>query len=108
MSEFATLELELTTPIARLTLARAQRLNALSPDALAELVAASEQISAHPDVKVVILGGKGRAFCAGYDLDAVQDTPSAERVDLGRRMAEAVNGISALTIAAIQGHCVGG
>src|SRR5579864_4584084 len=108
MSEFTTLELDLAAPIARLTLSRPERLNALSPEALAELAAAADQIGAKDDVKVVILRGAGRAFCAGYDLEAVDGTPSAERVDLGRRMAEAVSGIPALTVAAIHGHCVGG
>src|SRR5579863_3646176 len=108
MPEFTTLELDLATPVTRLTLARPERLNALSPEVLTELAAASDRISASSDVKVVVVSGAGRAFCAGYDLDAVQGTPSAEGVDLGRRMAGAVAGIPALTIAAIHGHCVGG
>lgn len=107
MSGFNTLELELTTPVARLTLARPERLNALSPETLAELAAASGQLTAS-DVKVVIVAGQGRAFCAGYDLAAVDGPPDSARVDLGRRMAEAISGIQALTIAAIHGHCVGG
>jgi enoyl-CoA hydratase/carnithine racemase len=108
MGEFGTLELDLAAPIARLTLARPDRLNALSPEALSELAAASERIGRADGVKVLIVGGAGRAFCAGYDLNAVEGAPDAGRVDLGRRMADAVSAIPALTIAAIHGHCVGG
>lgn len=108
MTEFITLDLDPAAPIARLTLARPDRLNALSPQALSELVAAGNEIASNGDVKVVIVGGKGRAFCAGYDIDVVDATPDSERVDLGRRMADAVTNIPALTIAAIHGHCVGG
>ena len=108
MAEFSTLVLDTDAPIARLTLSRPERLNALSPTALAELVAAADVLGAVSGIKVVIVRGAGRAFCAGYDLDAVDGTPDAERVDLGRRMAEAVDAIPALTVAAIHGHCVGG
>jgi enoyl-CoA hydratase/carnithine racemase len=108
MSDFSTLQLDLTAPVARLTLDRPERLNALSPQALAELASAAEQVTPASGVKVVVVSGAGRAFCAGYDLDAVDAPPDAERVDLGRRMAEAISGIPALTIAAIHGYCVGG
>ncbi len=75
---------------------------------LVELIRAAEMVGECGGVKVVIVGGAGRAFCAGFDLDAVGGGPVADQVDLGRRMADAVSGIPALTIAAIHGHCVGG
>lgn len=108
MAEFATLQVDLAAPISRITLSRPERLNALNPEALAELVAAAAEISATGDVKVVTVRGSGRAFCAGYDLGAVDGAPDADRVDLGRRMAQAMSDIPALTIAAVHGHCVGG
>jgi len=110
VSALTELVLDLDPPIARITLARPKRLNALSPALLAELVAAAATVGAERDVKVVIVSGQGRAFSAGFDLDAVgqgHGSP-AEQVDLGRRMAEAISAIPALTIAAIHGHCVGG
>ena len=108
MGEFETLELDLASPVAELTLNRPQRLNALSPQTLQELIAAAGQIAAAGGVKVVLVRGAGRAFCAGYDLGAVGQEPGAQGVDLGRRMAEAVSRIPALTLAAVHGHCVGG
>lgn len=108
MEQFATLNLALGAPISRITLSNPERLNALSPQMLGELIAAAETVARSSGVKVVIVAGAGRAFCAGFALDAVSAQPTAELVDQGRRMAEAVGGIPALTIAAIHGHCVGG
>jgi enoyl-CoA hydratase/carnithine racemase len=108
MGEFTTLELALTAPIARITLSRPERLNAMSPRMLEELVEASHALAADEAIKVVVVRGAGRAFSAGFDLDAAGGDPDPARTDLGRQMAEAVSGIPAITIAAIHGHCVGG
>ena len=108
MSHFTTLKLEVTAPIARLTLARPERLNALSPQMLGELISAADVLADAGESKVVVVRAEGRAFCAGFDLGAIGGEVSRDEVDLGRRMAEAVSSIPALTIAAIRGHCVGG
>lgn len=104
---------DLAAPVARITLSRPERLNALSPALLEELAATARALDERPEVKVVIVRGEGRAFCAGFDLTsfAGQDAAGAsprETADLGRRMAEAVTRMRALTIARIHGHCVGG
>ena len=106
------LTLEVDGAVARLTLARPEKLNALSPQLLGELIDAARALDARPEVKVVIVAGAGRAFCAGFDLGAfaAQDGEGTARetADLGRRMAGAITGMRALTIARIHGHCVGG
>ena len=109
----ALLTCDLAAPVARLTLSRPGKLNALSPALLEELIEAARALDARREVKVVIVSGEGRAFCAGFDLTSFAaqdaDTPSPrETADLGRRMAEAVTQMRALTIARIHGHCVGG
>jgi len=103
-----TLALDLGEPVARVTLNRPDRLNALSTQALEELVSAAELIGAADGVKVVIVRGAGRAFSAGFDLDSAGGEPDRDRIGLGRRMADAVSAIPAVTIASIHGHCVGG
>jgi enoyl-CoA hydratase/carnithine racemase len=108
MPEFADLALELYPPRAQITLTRPERLNALSPALLRELISAAEVLTAEPAVKVVVVRGAGRAFSAGFDLDAVAEGTVTDRADLGRQMAAAVSRIPAITIAAIHGHCVGG
>ncbi len=106
------LTLQADGAVARLTLARPEKLNALSPQMLGELIETARVLDAQPDVKVVILAGAGRSFCAGFDLAAfaAQGTTGSARetADLGRRMAEAITAMRALTIAQIHGHCVGG
>jgi enoyl-CoA hydratase len=42
-----------------------------------ELADAVERANAEPDVRVIVLSGAGRSFCAGYDLDAYAQTPGA-------------------------------
>jgi enoyl-CoA hydratase/carnithine racemase len=106
--EFTTLTVDADAPVARLTLNRPDRLNALSPEALTELITAADLLAEASTVKVVIVSGAGRAFSAGFDLSGFDGQPNAERVDLGRRMAQAITAIPAITVAAIHGHCVGG
>lgn len=60
---------EVTDRIAHLTLNRPDKRNALTPTLIAELTHALEQAERDPAVKVVILQGAGKAFCAGLDLD---------------------------------------
>ena len=108
---FEFLELHVADGVGRLALNRPERLNALSPAVLNELIDASHWLASQGDLRVLRVVGKGRAFCAGFDLDSMRSsrgTLSRETTDLGRRMAEAVSAIPAITIAAVQGHCVGG
>jgi enoyl-CoA hydratase/carnithine racemase len=100
--------------IGSLVLDRPAKLNAMSRRMLAELVAAAEWFDAQREVKVVVVRGEGRAFTGGADITAMGPSDDGsgdggrEGVDLGRRMAEAVGDMRAMTIAAIHGHCVGG
>ncbi|MEO6408221.1 MAG: crotonase/enoyl-CoA hydratase family protein, partial [Burkholderiaceae bacterium] len=54
--------------IARITLNRPDRLNAIGPDMPGEIRAAVRWAEDDDEVHVVVLGGTGRSFCAGYDL----------------------------------------
>jgi len=54
--------------IARVTLNRPEKLNALSNTLLDELESALREAERDPEVRVVVLRGAGRAFSAGYDL----------------------------------------
>jgi enoyl-CoA hydratase len=66
--EFETLNYEVAGRIARITLNRPERLNAIVPAMPREIRLAVEQANADDAVHVIILQGAGRAFCAGYDL----------------------------------------
>jgi enoyl-CoA hydratase len=66
---FETLDYSASERIARITLNRPERLNAINATMTRELRQAVADANADPDVRVIILSGAGRAFCAGYDLD---------------------------------------
>jgi len=56
--------------IMTITLARPERLNAMTETMRAELISCLDRADADPDVRVVVITGDGRAFCAGTDLVA--------------------------------------
>ncbi|NGM70496.1 enoyl-CoA hydratase/isomerase family protein [Natronolimnobius sp. AArcel1] len=60
--------LERAPPIQRITLNRPDRLNALATQTWAELRDALRDADEDDEVRVIILGGEGRAFCSGDDI----------------------------------------
>jgi len=61
--------------VATLTLNRTEKHNALSAGMIAELTDAAAQLGADPKIRVVVLTGAGKSFCAGggFALDATAD-----------------------------------
>ena len=108
---FETVTVEVDGRVGRLTLSRPDKLNPLSTATLRELADAARWFDDQPEVRVVIVSGAGRAFSAGADLASFSrpagESPRAA-ADAGRLMAEAIEAMQALTIAAIRGWCVGG
>ncbi|MDP2136016.1 MAG: crotonase/enoyl-CoA hydratase family protein [Sulfuritalea sp.] len=74
-----TLTYETEGRIARITLNRPERLNAIVPAMPREIRIAVDRANADDEIHVIILQGAGRAFCSGYDLkdfaEADVDTP---------------------------------
>ncbi|MBX3437140.1 MAG: enoyl-CoA hydratase [Planctomycetaceae bacterium] len=73
--------------VATITFNRPDRLNAITKDLEAELFSAMQQAEAAEEVRVIILTGAGRGFCAGADLDALSwiagtDWNTADDADL--------------------------
>jgi len=68
--DLKTLRFVLEGPVARLTLNRPDKLNAFNTQMMQEMIAAFDQTDADDSVRVVIVTGAGRAFCAGADLSA--------------------------------------
>lgn len=89
--------------VLQLRLARPQRLNALTLDLARELLAAVERAQADDAVRVLLLAGEGRAFCAGKDRD---DPPDDTFVDTLQRLAAALMHGKPV-VAAVQGWAVG-
>ncbi len=67
--EYSQIVYEVSNRILTITLNRPERLNAFTPVMCKELVDAFGRADADDDVRVVIVTGAGRAFCAGADLD---------------------------------------
>lgn len=65
-------------PIARLTLNAPEKLNALSDAMLAALQAEFDSLRDDRSIRAVILGGAGKAFCAGHDLKEMTQGRQAE------------------------------
>jgi enoyl-CoA hydratase/carnithine racemase len=65
---FATIRLQLGGPIARLTLNRPDRLNAINRQMLGELQQALHAVEADAATRVLIVGGAGGNFSSGFDL----------------------------------------
>jgi enoyl-CoA hydratase/carnithine racemase len=111
LPRFESLSLQLDGGIARLMLNRPRKLNALSPALMQEIIVAARFLAALDTLRLVLIGGEGRAFCAGFDLAAMCETRTADGVEgpeLGLQLVEAIEAIPAITLAAVQGHCIGG
>jgi enoyl-CoA hydratase/carnithine racemase len=70
--------------IADVRLVRADKMNALDAAMFDALVAATERLSGEKAVRVVVLSGEGRAFCAGLDMGRFAPPEAAQRGN-GRR-----------------------
>lgn len=108
---FETLKVEVRDAIGEIRLIRGDKLNALSIETLEELARAARQLDEEPGVKVVVVSSEGRAFSAGADLSSFTSTggrSTREVAEIGRRMGDAIEAMRALTIARIQGWCIGG
>jgi enoyl-CoA hydratase/carnithine racemase len=72
--EHTTIDTELRDRILTITLDRPDRLNAFTVPMQRELVDAIDRVDADPEVRAVVITGRGRGFCAGADLESGGDT----------------------------------
>jgi enoyl-CoA hydratase len=120
---YTTLLYQVDGPLARVTLNRPERLNAIDRRMPGEIAEALAEANADPSVRVVVLRGAGRAFCSGYDLDwATREANEALEREKGvwdpvadyRMMSANVRAYMALwespkpVVAGIHGWCLGG
>lgn len=102
--------------VVRVWLDRTQILNALDSQTLDEITAVYREVGELDEVRVVVLGGRGRAFTAGADLGnhpsrpAADDTPRKHRriAETGRRAIDSILACPAVTLARTHSHVVGG
>ena len=96
--------------ITTMTLNRPSKRNALSLELIEAMYEKLEEVERDKEMRVFVLAGEGRSFCAGMDLKGVIDDPVKMKQML-RRLSEATKRIRSLpvpTIATVQGAAVGG
>jgi enoyl-CoA hydratase/carnithine racemase len=114
--DYRAIRLTIEGRVARLTLDRPAKLNALDPEMLGELLDALARVR-RSGASVLVLTGNGRAFCAGVDLtssffmEGVADQTGfagKDLLDWQHAMIEAIYDLPQLTVCAINGDAVGG
>jgi enoyl-CoA hydratase/carnithine racemase len=115
--EYTQIAYEVDDRVATITLDRPDRMNAFTPTMMRELVDAFDRVDADDEVRVVIVTGRGRAFCAGADLgggaktfdaDAKGDRPrDTIPRDSGGRVTLRIFQCTKPVIAAMNGSAVG-
>jgi enoyl-CoA hydratase len=106
------IRLAIADGIAQITLARPDKLNALDEAMIAGLAEAAARIDRDGSVRVAILSGEGKAFCAGGDIKAWGGLTPLEMgqvwVRTGHRTFDALARLRVPLIAALNGHALGG
>lgn len=100
--------------ICYLTLNRPEVFNALNLQLVRDLITALKRAESDPAVRVIILKGAGKAWCAGGDLEELLELTEGSAADRRaylldfKGMIDTVRSISKPVIAAVHGACVGG
>ena len=108
MTPFSTIDWRVTDGVARLVLDRPARLNAFTEEMHAEVREALSR-AGRDGARVLVLTGAGRAFCAGADLSAGEDTFAGGRAGDAPRPTEPLwpYQVRKPVIAAINGAAIG-
>jgi 2-(1,2-epoxy-1,2-dihydrophenyl)acetyl-CoA isomerase len=88
---FETILFEISGAVASLTLNRPDKLNAFTAQMHQELRDAMMELKAHSDVRVLLITGSGRGFCAGQDLSERVMTEASGPFDLGATLERNYN-----------------
>ena len=114
MPEYETIILDTDSSLATITLNRPDKLNAIGGPMREEIGAALEQIEADQELRVAVLTGAGRGFCAGGDIDNLKKLREAgdERgfqdiLAKGKGVSRYIRSMSKPVIAAVNGPCAG-
>src|SRR5690242_19927254 len=91
-------ELEREGGVARIFLNRPQKVNALDAVLLDALAARLEGLSADESLRAVVLGGRGRAFCGGADMDELAALEAANAGAFVGRIHRACAALRALPV----------
>lgn len=111
---YETIIYEKKNAVAKITLNRPEALNAMTRTTFLEIGQALEDAEKDTSVRVVVITGSGKSFCAGVDLKfsseelkTLQDQQDFFRLG-NKMMLERMEGLSKPVIAAVKGYCLAG
>jgi enoyl-CoA hydratase len=107
----ALVELAVDDHVAVLTLANPERRNVLDVAMATALREAAERSGRDAAIRCVVLTGTGNTFAAGADIAELEAASTEENLAYNRQLRAAVNAVAAIpvpTIAAVNGHALGG
>ncbi len=107
---------EIDDKVSVITLNRPDKLNAISPELMQQLLGAFARADEEPATSVVLLRAEGRSFCAGYDIGAGPASPEwrSDPIKAHKHLAPQLAfemtpwHMKKPVIAAVQGHVMGG
>jgi 2-(1,2-epoxy-1,2-dihydrophenyl)acetyl-CoA isomerase len=114
--KFTSIELDIQGAVAKLVFNRPEKLNSLDSDMMLEIHQAVDAVQANKDLRVLVLTGTGRAFCAGQDLaDPAMHIVDGKLPDIGdlverlfKPLVMKLQNLRVPTIAAVNGLAAGG
>ena len=115
MSGYTQVSVGVDGAVGTVTLNRPDKLNAFTIEMVEELQAALGQLAGSPAVRVIVLTGAGRAFCAGADVGLLRRLIASGDEASGRRLVDGMRGVSAIlreapqpVLASLNGVAAGG
>ena len=112
--DFKTIKVQLGESMAWVNLDRPEVRNALNPELIRELTDAFDWLNSRDDIRVIILKGNGKCFCAGADLEYMKDMArysypqnlaDAERLS---KLFQTIYFCNKAVIVDVHGACIGG
>lgn len=112
--DFKTIKIQLGESMAWINLDRPEVRNALNPLMIEELTETFDWLNSRDDIRVVVMKGNGKAFCAGADLNYMQAMASYDRAqnladaDRLSKLFRTIFFCNKAIIADVHGACIGG
>lgn len=112
------IKIDTSSPIARVSLARPEKLNGIDLETIRELIAAGRRIGKDRSIRAVVISGEGDAFSAGLDFASAGKSPAAmarsflkvprlQKTNAFQRACWVWRDLPVPVIAALHGHCYG-
>ena len=112
--DFQTIKIQLGESMAWINLDRPEVRNAMNPTMIAELTEIFNWLNCRDDIRVIIIKGNGKSFCAGADLNYMKEMATFSRnrnFNDAKRLSDLFKSVyfcNKAVIANVHGACIGG